>query len=239
MDARSARIQVDHGEVVILEAEDSRVRVEGQVLFEDELEYSVSSTEKQVSIKVFAHRQSSSKAPLHVMIRLPRPMQARVETESASVLAQGIQGDVEVVSTSGDITLEQITGRMTLQSNRGNIIIRESSGTISVVGNYGGLKIQNVHGETAASTIMGNVVFDGLIATGDTIRLETDHGGVSVNLSADSALTLHVSSTSGDVTCMLPDVVSSTRTCDGKIHSGDGNLSVRTVSGAVTLQLIP
>ncbi len=99
--------------------------------------------------------------------------------------------------------------------------------------------MQNVHGETAASTIMGNVVFEGLIEAGDTIRLETDHGAVSVNLSADSAMTLQVNSTSGDVTCMLPDVVSSTRTCDGKIHSGDGSLSIRTVSGAVTLQLIP
>lgn len=239
MEARSILIQVDHGEVVILESGDSRVRVEGQVLFEDELEYTVSSTQKQISIKVFAHRNSSSKVPLHVVIKLPKQMQVKVETQSASVSVRDYAGEMEIASTSGNLTTEHVDGKLTLRSNRGNIAVLQSSGFISVVGNYGGLKMQNVHGETAVSTIMGNVVLEGLIEAGDTIRLETDHGGVSVNLSADSAMTLHVSSTSGDVTCMLPDVVSSTRSCDGKIHSGDGSLSVRTVSGAVTLQLIP
>jgi DUF4097 and DUF4098 domain-containing protein YvlB len=130
-------------------------------------------------------------------------------------------------------------GNLVLRSNRGNITMRESSGTISVVGNYGALNVHDVHGETAMSTIMGNVLFDGLIQAGDVVRLETDHGAVSVNLNQDSAASLQVRSTSGDVACMLPDVVSSTRTCDGEIGSGGGELSIRTVSGAVTLQLIP
>jgi len=237
--AQSILIQVDYGEVTILESEDSQVSVEGQVLFADELEYRVNSTEKQIVIQVFAQRNSSFKAPLHVVIRLPQQMQVNVDTENASVLIRGYQGDVEIASTSGDITLEQVTGGITLRSNRGNIMVQQSSGLVSIVGNYGGLTAQNVHGDISASTIMGNVVFDGLIETGDTVRLDTDHGSVSVNLSADSALALRVSSTSGDVTCLLPDMVFSTRTCNGMMHSGEGSLSIRTVSGAVTLQLLP
>jgi DUF4097 and DUF4098 domain-containing protein YvlB len=166
-------------------------------------------------------------------------MEVKVETENASVLTQDFQGDLEVSSTAGDITAERIQGSLTLRSNRGNIIVRESSGNISVVGNYGALTVQNVSGETAVSTIMGNILFGSLIKGDDTVRLETDHGSVSVNVSADSALTLQVRSTSGDVTCMLPDMIFSTRTCDGMMHSGEGSLSIRTVSGAVTLQLIP
>ena len=73
-------------------------------------------------------------------------------------------------------------------SNRGDIIVRKSSGNINVAGNYGALNVQNVHGETAVSTIMGNVMFDGLIQMGDIVRLETDHGPVSVNLNQDSDL---------------------------------------------------
>jgi DUF4097 and DUF4098 domain-containing protein YvlB len=132
-----------------------------------------------------------------------------------------------------------VTGEMALRSNRGNITVQESSGVVSVVGNYGRLTAQNVRGDISASTIMGNVVFEGLIQTGDTVRLETDHGAVSVNLSADSALALRVSSTSGDVTCLLPEVASSTRNCDGALRSGGGSLTIRTVSGAVSLQLLP
>jgi DUF4097 and DUF4098 domain-containing protein YvlB len=96
-----------------------------------------------------------------------------------------------------------------------------------------------VRGETAVSTIMGNVVFDGLIQAGDFVRLETDHGLISVNLDQDSDLSLQVSSISGDVVCMLPKVSSSTRSCAGIIGKGNGTLKIRTVSGAITLQLTP
>ena len=238
-DEQAILIQVDHGEITLLASDDSHVRIDGQILFLDELEYQVDSTEKQISVKIFSHRDDISRAPLKTVIRLPQNKQVKVETDNASVLIQGYQGDVEIASTSGDIKLEQTTGNLTLCSNRGNITVQDSSGVVSVVGNYGLLTLQSVSGEIAASTIMGNIVFSGLIHQGNAVRLETDHGAVSVNLSADSALTLKTRSTSGDVTCLLPGVTSSTRTCDGEMRSGDGSLSIRTVSGAVTLQLIP
>ncbi len=238
-DAQSVLIQVDHGELTIMQSQDSRIRIDGKALFPEELEYRIDPTEQQILIKAITHHDSSSKVLLHLTIQVPEQMQVKVESENAFVLAQDYQGDLEVSSTAGEITAERIHGSLTLRSNRGNITVHESSGDINVVGNYGALTVQDVSGETAVSTIMGNVVFDGLIEAGDTVHLETDHGAVSVNLSADSALTLRVRSTSGDVTCMLPDMVFSTRICDGVMHSGEGSLSIRTVSGAVTLQLTP
>jgi len=239
VDVRSVLIQVDYGDVIILRSEDSRITVDGQVLFVDDLEYVIDPTKKQILIKVFAHRDNPTPVSLKVIIRLPQRMQVKVETENASVLSRDFQGDLEVASTSGDIKVERLKGEITLRSNRGDITVRESSGDVSVVGNYGALTIQNVRGETAVSTIMGNVLFDGLIQIGDSVRLETDHGTVSVNLKDDSALGVQVRSTSGDVDCRLPGLASTTRTCDGDLHSGGGSLSIRTVSGAVTLQLIP
>jgi len=238
-EAQSVLVQLDHGELTILQSQDSRIRIDGQVLFPDELEYAIESTKEQILVKAVTHHDSSSKVLLRLTIQVPEQMRVKVQTVDASVLAQDYQGHLEVASTAGEITAERVHGSLTLRSNRGNITVQESSGDINVVGNYGALTIQNVSGETAVSTIMGNVVFDGLIEAGDAVRLETDHGAVSVNLSADSALTLRVRSTSGDVTCMLPDLVFSTRICDGVMHSGEGSLAIRTVSGAVTLQLLP
>ncbi len=238
-DSQPIFIQVNHGEVIILKSEDGRVKVGGQVLFADGLEYRVSSAEKQILINADVRRSSLPDAPLRLEVRIPKDMPVKIETDSASVLVSNYRGDLEAASTSGNITIEQTTGRMTLRSNRGNIIVRESSGVVGAVGNYGALTMQNVSGETAASTIMGNIMFDGSIQMGDMVRLEADHGSISVNLKPDSALSLQVRSTSGDVACILPGVTSSTRTCDGEIGSGGGNLSIRTVSGAVTLQLIP
>lgn len=238
-DAQSILIQVDYGEVIISGSDDAQVIVDGQVLFTDKLEYAISSTDEQILVKVFAHRDSSSHVPLHVVVQVPNQMHLRVETNNASVFLQGFDGDLEITSIAGDMALEQVAGRMVIHSNRGNITVRESSGILSVVGNYGELTVQDVRGDTSMSTIMGNIMFTGLVAADDSVRLETDHGPVSVNLSADSSLALQANSTSGDVTCMLPDVTASTRTCDGVMHSGGGRLSIRTVSGAITLQLIP
>lgn len=237
--AQSISIQIDYGEVTILESDDMQVSVGGKVLFDDELEYGIDPTGDQILIRAFVHRKSSSMIPLQITVRLPGEMRVTVETNDAKVFARDLDAEVEVASTSGDIILEEITGTMILYSNRGNITLRESQGIVSLVGNYGRLTTENVHGNISMSTIMGNIEFDGLIEGGDAVRLETDHGPVSINLDADSALTLQVSSTSGDVTCMLPDVSASTRSCDGTIGSGGGSLSVRTVSGAVTLQSIP
>ena len=108
-----------------------------------------------------------------------------------------------------------------------------------MVGNYGLLALENARGNIGVSTIMGTIVFDGLIQADDILRLETDHGPISVNLNRSSDLTLKVRSTSGDVACMLPDVISSARTCEGTVNSGGGVLNIRTVSGTVTVQSIP
>jgi DUF4097 and DUF4098 domain-containing protein YvlB len=236
---QSLLLQVDYGEVHLFESMDQQIHVDGQTLFADELEYTVDSTDSQISIRIFAHHNRSASTPLRVDVLLPSGLQVQVETQDASVQAQGFQSDLEITSTSGDITLEKMTGELTLRSNRGNIAVQESSGVVSVVGNYGTLTAQNVRGDVGISTIMGNIVFGGSIQRDDTVRVETDHGSVSVNLSADSDLRLQVRSTSGDVACMLPDVVSSTRTCEGQVALGNGSLSIRTVSGAVTLQMTP
>jgi DUF4097 and DUF4098 domain-containing protein YvlB len=238
-DSGSILIRVDYGEVTVLESDDTYVMVAGQVLFTDRLEYQVSTVEKQYEIKVFAYRDNLSSPPLRVFVHVPKQMQVKVETDDASILVQDYHGDVEIASLSGNIAVERVTGELTLRSNRGSITVRESSGDIGIVGNYGALTAQSVHGDVSVSTIMGNILFDGLIQDGDDIRLEADHGSVSVILNADSALSLQVRSTSGDVACMLPGMTSSTRTCDGEFNANGGVLSIRTVSGAVTLQSTP
>ena len=232
-------LQVDNGEVTLSTSESGFLELDSQVLFPDKLEYQVNTTEEQITVIIFSYDNNSKTPPLRLVVRVPPQLQASIETDRASVTIRNYQGELEAASTSGNITAERIAGIFILRSNRGNITLRESAGKVNAVGNYGALTFQDTSGETSASTIMGNVLYEGLIQADDTVRLETDHGSVSVKLSADSALTLQVRSATGDVACMLPGIDSTTRTCDGTIASGGGSLSVRTVSGAVTLQLLP
>ena len=232
-------LQVDNGEVFFAESESLFLELDVQVLLPDKLEYQVSATEDQITVKILSQDNNSKMPPLRLVVRVPPQLQSRIETDRASVMIRDYDGNVEVASTSGNITAERVSGTFIMRSNRGNITVRESAGKVNIVGNYGALTLQDTTGEAAASTIMGNVLYEGLIQMNDNVRLEADHGAVSVKLSADSALTLQIRSATGDVACMLPGIDSSTRTCDGEVASGGGSLSVRTVSGAVTLQLLP
>ena len=232
-------LRVDNGEVFFAESESLFLELDVQVLLPDKLEYQVSATEDQITVKILSQDNNSKMPPLRLVVRVPPQLQSRIETDRASVMIRDYDGNVEVASTSGNITAERVSGTFIMRSNRGNITVRESAGKVTIVGNYGALTLQDTTGEAAASTIMGNVLYEGLIQMNDNVRLEADHGSVSVKLSADSALTLQIRSATGDVACMLPGIDSSTRTCDGEVASGGGSLSVRTVSGAVTLQLLP
>jgi hypothetical protein len=238
-DAQMVVIQVNHGEVIVLESDNHFLQVSGQVLLMDGTEYQTRSDEKQIFVNAHVNRKNSDGVPLRIEVRVPKNMEIKIITESASVFVTHYNGTLEVASTAGNIAIKEVIGRITLRSNRGNITVQKSSGRISVVGNYGALTAQDVTGETSVSTIMGKVVFGGPIKDGDLVRLETDHGSVSVNLHKDSDLSFEAYTTSGEMVCLLPYLLSTTRICDGKIGVGNGGLKIRTVSGAVTMQLLP
>ena len=232
-------LELDHGEATILPSEDGVIRIEGQVLYPELLGYEVNTSSAQLSIKIAAQKNSLSAPVLRLKIYVPQDRKIKIETDTASISAQAIKGELEAASTSGDITAAGFNGRLMLRSNRGDILVQESSGVIGIVGNYGTLTLENVSGESSASNIIGNITFRGLIRAGDTVRLEEDHGSILTSLAQDSDVTVKIYSTSGDVVCLVPDLETTTRSCDGRMLTGAGALAVRTVSGAVKLQYLP
>lgn len=238
-EGQSLQIYLNEGVLTVHGDEDEQVRVNGQALSPDQTEYNVTTINDQIQIIVNYTGKRSSNPPVQLTVSVPNNVALTIETDSAFIAVREYTGELDAASVSGNIFVEGAHGDLTLRSNRGNVEVQNSAGEISVVGNYGQLTLENVQGDIGVSTIMGNVVFSGSILMDDNVRLETDHGAVSVHLSADSTLGIQVRSTSGDVACMLSSITSTTRTCDGQMNSGGGSLSVRTVSGAVTLQLIP
>lgn len=239
VEGQSVQIYLNEGVVTVRGNTDGQVYVNGQTLSSDQTNYNITTVNDQVQITVNYKGKRSSSPPVYLEVSVPNDIALTIETDSASITVREYAGEVKAASVSGNIFIEDVQGSITMHSNRGDVRIGGSTGKISVVGNYGLLTLENAQGEIGVSTIMGNVVFNGAILTGDEVYLETDHGAVSAQLSADSALSIQVRSTSGDVACMVPGLTSTTRICDGIMNSGGGSLSIRTVSGAVMLQLLP
>jgi hypothetical protein len=234
-EGQALRIELAAGEVILRGGEAGLLRIEGLTADPDPHDPVTETTQSRVRIAPAGGRTF----PARLEIQVPNRVPVSIETDEASIQVLDYEGELEAESVSGDIRLERVAGAITVRSNRGGIRLTDGRGRVSVVGNYGILELKDTRGEVGVSTIMGSVVFGGLISEGDRVRLETDHGPVSVNLASDSSLILQVRSTSGDLACLLPGLAATLRTCEGAMGSAEGLLEIRTVSGGVTLQSTP
>ena len=234
--AQTLLIQLAKGEVEVIGSESEQIQIRGQAFSADQSNYKVISTKNQIQITASDGNSQPSQNPIALQVRVPHNVRVEIETTSAPIFVHDYEGDLDAASVSGDISIQNVKGIVTARSNRGDVTIEHSKGEISIAGNYGLLTGVNISGSAGVSTVMGTITFDGRIFEDDVVRLETDHGSITVTLSLDSSLSLQVRSTSGDVVCSVPEITSSLRTCDGILNSGGGTLAIRTVSGAVIVR---
>ena len=117
--------------------------------------------------------------------------------------------------------------------------MKNANGQLRVLGEHGILNLENVSGTIGSSTIMGTIRYSGRPMVGDKIHSEVDHGPVEISLPFDSNLVVEISSISGELACMVPSLSSTRQNCLGTIGAGGASMTVRTVSGNVTLQVNP
>jgi hypothetical protein len=219
---------------------DTEVRVVVQTINPEHTDFQVISTNDQIMIIVNYNGFGSYEVPIRLNLHAPSKSDLRIEADSATVTVKDFAGKLAIASVSGNILMEQVGGSVLARSNRGDVLSRNSYGTLNVVGNYGVLNIEDGSGDIGVSTIMGTIKFTGSIGGGDHVRLEADHGPIVVDLHPNSSLDLQVRSNSGEIVCMITGIESSLRSCHGRIGDGEpGELNIRTVSGPVTLQMIP
>jgi Putative adhesin len=175
-----------------------------------------------------------------VTVAVPENCPIQLGVVSASAVVSGLSAGASVKGVSGEITLDGVTGDVEAQ-------------TVS-----GALEAQSVDGAVRFNSVSGDLT----LAGGSLRRLdaETVSGGVAADIDLERSAGVHVSSISGGVTLRLPedsDTSVRMRSTSGRVRSefeslratmspgshsvsgnvgaGSGNISVTTVSGAVTL----
>jgi len=234
-------LQIDSGEINISPAEGAALEIGSVLASPDRWDFRVVQQDNEVRVIALdqADWRNSAKNQIQFTIRVPQGRRLKIETYDAIINLTGYAGEVDISAVAGQINANRLTGMASLKSDRGEISLSESSGELFVLGNYGLLSLENVRGRVGASSIMGTIRFTGRIDTGDEIRLETDHSSIEIRLRSNSNLGLQIRSTSGNLACMLPGLLTASRSCDGVVGAGGGQLWVRTVSGDVTLQQSP
>lgn len=182
--------------------------------------------------------------PVHdtaaVTITVPADCPVQLGVVSASAVVCGLNSGAAVKGVSGEITLDGVAGHVQADTISGALEGRDVDGTVCFKSVSGGLTLADgALTRLEADNINGQIAADVSLAATGAMRISTISGDVTVRLPADSDATVRLHSTSGNVRSEFDTLRSAmspgSHTVRGNLGGGSGNVSVNSVSGAVTL----
>lgn len=192
-----------------------------------------------------------------IEVRVPVTSQVWVKTAAASIDVSGIRGtldlntvtgDVKVTGAARDVSVESIGGSIYVEADARTVRARSGSGTVTVRGNAADATLSTVSGPVHASaasferarleSVSGDVSFQGALAPGAALELQTHSGRIDVALPPSTAAEFTISTLKGKVRNDFGP--SAAKSGDIAFATGDARatLIVRTFSGAVSLRRV-
>jgi DUF4097 and DUF4098 domain-containing protein YvlB len=180
----------------------------------------------------------------------------RINTASGEIGLSGCRGENTLSSASGDIEVNNCAETaLKINTASGDIVVNDCSGRlafqtvsgdagISLSGDVqgqtvsGGIDIKSAKaGEIKIRSTSGDIQFRGPLAEGSSASIATVSGDVSLELEDGSSAVIEAATVSGDIDCELEleSLRQSNRSLSGKLGGGQGSLTVKTVSGDVTI----
>jgi len=243
-DVTALQVRLIDGTVAVLATDDSpSVVVSGihgrplQVSYEDgalTIGYEVLSWERLLDWLNPVHDSAA------ITITVPADCPIQLGVVSASAVVCGLNSGAAVKGVSGEITLDGVAGHVQADTVSGALDGRDIDGTVCFKSVSGGLTLADgALTLLEADSINGQIAADVSLDASGRMRISTISGDVTVRLPADSDARVRLHSTSGNVrsefdalrTSMSPG----SHTVSGNVGGGSGNVSVNSVSGAVTL----
>jgi hypothetical protein len=163
-----------------------------------------------------------------------------VETVEGEVLVDGGEGLVSLQSVQGSVTLRGAKGRIDVNSVNEDVKVSRTSGEIEATTVNGEIQLEQVDATSVtATTVNGDVTYDGPIRDGGRYDFSTHNGDIALTVAQGSNAAVSVSTFSGEFESEFPVTVRETR--KGKRFSfrlGTGSAEVSLESFQGTIQLV-
>ena len=174
---------------------------------------------------------------------------------SGDIRVTGVQGPFELKTVSGNITAERSTPG-NVSSTSGDVTVRDAGGNCSVHTVSGDIRVERAAGEVSVETTSGDVEISAVSVrsvssvSGDIrvvagtmagdMKMSSISGDVTLSLPASTNAGISFHTTSGDIENRSDLEIIATsiskKTLSGKIGTGGPEISVKTVSGDITLE---
>jgi hypothetical protein len=248
-----ARLDVDNfgGEIAVKTWTKNAVRVEASHSSRDRIV--IDASEQRVRVKSEGRRGPSQ---VDYTITVPTWMaltlkgvytDINVTGADNEVTAETVQGEIRVLGGSGNMSLKSVQGAVTLEKARGRIDLSSVNEEIKATDISGDLSVDAVNGDirltriesanVEASTVNGDVIYDGTIKDGGRYRFATHDGGLRIAIPEKSNVSITVATFNGDFNACFP-VQLQARTkhrFSFTIGSGSARLELESFNGDIRL----
>jgi len=166
-----------------------------------------------------------------------------VETVRGDVNVTGGAGHIVLQSVEGDVNLEAGRGRAELSSVNSGVAVRDHEGELAAETVNGEIVLEDVRGGTVeASTVNGDVLFDGEIRSGGRYSFATHNGDITVGLPREPNVSVSVATYGGDFESSFAVKLSSVsgarrhKRIRFTLGSGSAELELESFQGSIRLE---
>ncbi|HXG89649.1 MAG TPA: DUF4097 family beta strand repeat-containing protein [Vicinamibacterales bacterium] len=236
------------GEVVVRTWDRDQVRV--QATHSDRERVELLTENMTLRVRTRATRGASNLADYQITVPRWMPvnlsgtyLEATIEGTAAEVTVETVHGNVKVVGGSGTVVARSVEGTINIDKAAGNvkattvnegIRLTNVSGDMSAETTNGDIVIENAQTTSLeASTVNGDVTFNGTMRDSGAYRLTTHGGDIRIGLGGAPNATIFVRTFQGDFTADFPIQLPEGQTA----RSGSKRFNFTLGSGGARIEL--
>src|SRR6266571_670148 len=175
-----------------------------------------------------------------IAVTVPKDCPTQLGIVNAAAVVSGMSARTSVKSVSGGITMDGVTGSLEANTVSGYLEAQDVDGEIAFKSVSGDLTIAGGSlGRLDAKTVNGRITIDADLAPAGSMQAASVSGDVAMRLPATVSAQVDLRSGSGRIETAFDGLASGrkpgTTSLAGTLGTGDGRLSVSTMSGSVTL----
>jgi DUF4097 and DUF4098 domain-containing protein YvlB len=260
--AADGRVEIENisGEVTVEGWSGDGVEITGTIESGVE-ELLISSGGDRLRIEVELEHRVRNGGSAYLTVRIPSTASVEVETVSADITVDGVNGEVDVesvsgrvevsgapssleaASVSGNVRVTTSAGRSELESVSGNVVVRQSSGRLEVGAVSGDIEIEGGALEMLqAETVSGSIFCEVSPTDRGRFNLESMSGTIEMVIPESINADIEVETYSGSIRNTIgPEPSRVDKYAPGKelrftAGSGGARISIESFSGSVKLR---
>lgn len=173
-------------------------------------------------------------------VRVPSKTALSLRTSNGRIGVQSIQKEVHAATSNGRIEISNVKGNVTANTSNGRIEIRQTDAeTFDLHTSNGAIACEAVTGDIQASTSNGSIhVKYGPEASAATnINLHTSNGSITVDTPNNYSAKVNASTSNSKIYTNIPITTQGElgKHINGTIGSGEGQLTLKTSNGSITI----